>query len=85
MNDKEIEEVMGNIKFDMHKSYNGILLTDQEYDILVKYGFDANKYSSIESLIFDIENMLNEESDIDELENVLDSLSEFNYYHNTNK
>lgn len=82
---EDIEKVISSIKYDMHNNYNGILLTDNEYDILVKYGFDAKKYSSVESLIFDIENLLNVESDIEELENVLDSLSEFNYYHNTNK
>ena len=85
MEDRYINDVMKDINFDMHKSYNGIMLTDEEYNILVHYGFDPNSYSSIGSLIFDIESMLNEETDIEELENVLDSLSEFNYYHNTNK
>ena len=85
MKDKEIEKIISEVNYQMHKNYNGILLTDEEYEILNRYGFDANKYSDIKRLIFDIESMLNEESEIEELEIVLDHLSEFNYYHNTNK
>lgn len=83
--DRYINDIAAGIKYEMHKSYNGILLTDNEYSVLMNYGFDPNTYSSLSSLIFDIENVLNEESDIEDLECVLDSLSEFNYYHNTNK
>lgn len=81
----DIDKVVSNIKYDMHKSYNGILLTDSEISILKQYGFDINNYNNVGSLIFDLENYLNEEDDIEELEQVLESISEFNYYHNTNK
>lgn len=81
----DIDNVVSNIKYDMHKSYNGILLTDSEISILKQYGFNINNYNNVGSLIFDLENYLNEEDGIEELEQVLESISEFNYYHNTNK
>lgn len=64
---------------------NGIYLSDNEVDVLKRYNIDYNRYVSLSSLIFDIENILNEESDIDDLEEVSKRLSELNYYNNTNK
>ena len=49
-----------------------------------EYGFDYNKYTDMKSLIFDINNYLEEVED-EQLENILYELSEFDYYHNTNK
>ena len=69
---------------DMHKNYNGIYLTDAEANVLKNNGVDIKKYGSIKELMFDLEEMLYEETD-EELERVLESISEFNYYHNTNK
>lgn len=63
---------------------NGIYLSDIQIQILNKYGFLYQNYSSIKSLIFDIEDYLNENYEED-LESVASSLSEFDYYHNTNK
>lgn len=63
---------------------NDIYLSDIQINILKQYGFNYEKYSSVKSLIFDIEEYLNENYD-EELDNVVSSLSEFNYYHNTNK
>ena len=68
----------------MHKNYNGIYLTDAEYNALKNNGFDASKYSSIKALMFDLEEAI-EDSENEELEMILDSIAEFNYYHNTNK
>lgn len=77
-------DLVKNIKNDMHKSYHGIYLTDSQKNILDNHGIDVNKYSDIHSLMFDIEDYLEESTD-ESLEEVLSSLSEFNYYHNTNK
>lgn len=74
-NDKSMTKMRG----------NGIYLSDNEVDVLKRYNIDYNKYASLSSLIFDIENILNEESDIDDLEEVSRRLSELNYYNNTNK
>ena len=64
---------------------NGIYLSDNQVQILKRYGIDYNKYVSLESLIFDIEQILNEETNIEDLEEVSKRLSELNYYNNTNK
>lgn len=64
---------------------NGIYLSDNQIDVLKKYDIDYNKYNSISSLIFEIEEILNYETDLDDLEEVSKRLSEINYYNNTNK
>ena len=78
---KDIEKNM------LKKLDNGLLLSDAHIEILERYGFDYRKYGSIEELIFDIEEFLNEEGDSDcgDLDWVSADLSERNYYQNTNK
>ena len=49
---------------------NGIYLSDNQIDVLKKYDIDYTKYSSISSLIFEIEEILNYETDLDDLEEV---------------
>lgn len=66
---------------------NGLLLSDAHIEILERYGFDYKNYGSINELIYDIEEFLNEEGDSDcgDLDWVSQDLSERNYYANTNK
>lgn len=64
---------------------NGIYLSDNQVEVLKKYNIDYKKYTSLKSLIFEIEEILNEEVDVDDLEEVSLKLSELNYYNNTNK
>lgn len=64
---------------------NNIYLSDNDIEVLKRYNIDYKKYSSLSSLIFDLEEILNEQYDIDDLEEVSKRLSEFNYYNNTNK
>ena len=54
-------------------------------DAAKRYEIDYNNYSSISSLIFDIESILNETYELDDLEEVSKRLAELNYYNNTNK
>ena len=63
---------------------NGIYLSDPQIEILKQYGFNYETYPNAKSLIFDIEEYLNENYE-EELETVVESLAEFNYYNNTNK
>lgn len=62
-----------------------IYLSDNQINVLKRYNIDYNKYTSIKSLIFDIEEILNEEADLTDLEEVSEKLSELNYYNYTNK
>lgn len=64
---------------------NGIYLSDNEVQVLKKYNINYKKYSSLNSLIFEIEEILNEVVDADDLEQISSKLSELNYYNNTNK
>ena len=64
---------------------NGIYLSDNQIEVLKRYDIDYKKYISLNSLIFEIEEILNEEVDASYLEEVSSRLSELNYYNNTNK
>ena len=65
---------------------NGLLISKEDIMILERYKFDYKKYTSMSSLIFDIDNYLNDSSDdMEDLEEVLIHLSEMHYYKNTNK
>ena len=64
---------------------NGIYLSDNQIELLKMYDIDYKKYISLNSLIFEIEEILNEEVDASDLEEVSSRLSELNYYNNTNK
>lgn len=63
---------------------NNIYLSNEQIDILNKYNFNYKKYNDIGELLFDIENYLNYDYNV-ELDDLSQYLSEFNYYHNTNK
>lgn len=64
---------------------NNIYLSVNQINVLKRYGIDYKRHSSIKSLIFEIETVLNESVDADDLDEVSNSLSEINYYNNTNK
>ncbi len=82
------DEIVKEIEKNMLKNRdNGLLLSDEHIEILERYGFDYKKYSSINELIYDLEEYLNEEGDSDssDLDWVSQDLAERNYYANTNK
>ena len=90
LNDNEINisdllEEINNDKTFAKMRGNGIYLSDKEVDILHKYDIDYRNFTSLSSLIFEIEEILNENSDLDDLELLSKKLSELNYYNNTNK
>ena len=68
----------------MKQRSNGLLLSDYQIDILTRNNIDYKKYSNMSSLLFEIEEYLNEEED-DELEEVSRQLAEIHYYNETNK
>lgn len=64
---------------------NGIYLSDNQIEVLKRYDIDYKKYPSLNSLIFEIEEILNYETNARDLEEISLRLSELNYYNNTNK
>ncbi|MBR6690944.1 MAG: hypothetical protein IKL65_06385 [Bacilli bacterium] len=87
INDYNLDEneIMGSSKTFL-KKYNNIYISEEQIQILKKYDIDINKYVNLNELIYDIEECLNDSYDVlDDLEWVSQSLSEYNYYNNTNK
>ena len=68
------------------KKHNNIYISDEQFNILKKYNIDVNSYANISNLIYDIETYLNDSyEELEDLEWVSETLSEYNYYNNTNK
>ena len=68
----------------MNKINDNLYLSKKQIEVLEKYDIDYNK--SIESLMYDIDEVLNTSyDDLYDLEDVSKEISEFNYYHNTKK
>lgn len=64
----------------------GLLLNRSDLEVISSYGFDVDRYSNMNELIFDIDNYINNTfEDLDDLEEVLVRLSDFNYYVNVKK
>lgn len=80
---------MDNYKIDLDSfmnidNGNGILLTKYEIEILSRYDINPKNYPSIEELIYDIEDILEEDYN-EELEDILIKLDEIHYYKDVNK
>lgn len=89
-NENLIKEIANSIDFSSNeiKDYgNGIIVTKREEELLSSIGFDPKNYTSLSSLIFEIEEYLQDSpnDEYDELDDVLNKMSERNYYLNTNK
>ena len=75
-----------NTQLNMRK--NGLLLSDEQINILKNYNINYEQYQTLESLIFKIEEYINDVQgymDVTDLDQVSQQLSEQNYYNNTNK
>ena len=70
---------------DFLKRVNNIYISENQLKILEKYGIDIKKYKNVDELIYYIESFLNNGEVFEDLEWVSESLSEYNYYANTNK
>ncbi|MDY3798562.1 MAG: hypothetical protein SO067_05565 [Bacilli bacterium] len=63
---------------------NGILLSKYEIELLLKYDIDYRNYSNIESLLKEIDDIL-ENDYIEELEDIVIKLEEQHYYKDIKK
>ncbi len=83
--DELVDELDIKNNFRIHRG-NDIYLSNNQINILERNNIDYKKYSSLSSLIFDLEEYLNSEMCNDEeLDCLLAELAEMNYYKNTNK
>ena len=68
------------------KKYNNIYISEEQKNILEKYNINVERYSNVSELLYDIEEYLNNCGfSLDDLEWVSQTISEYNYYNNTNK
>ncbi len=84
---KEIETIANSIDYSRKflKSYNGLLITEEQIDILKRYGIEVEKCGSLTEILYLIDEVLDGDSDAIDLEWVAETLQERNYYENTNK
>ena len=67
---------------------NGLLLSDEQIDILKNHNINYEEYTTLSSLIFAIEDYINDVQgymDITDIDELSKQLQEQNYYNNTNK
>ena len=86
--DEEILEFSNSLDLESNllKTYkSGVMLTNYETQVLDKYNKDYRSVSSLKEIIYLVEEVLNEDSSLDVLENISLSISERDYYMNTNK
>ena len=76
------EEIMGTEKSFLKRRENGLMLSDNDIDILERNGINYLEANNLGSLIFMIEEVLSEEEN-DELENLNSKLAEYYYYNYT--
>lgn len=73
----------------LEKSKHNILINKSDIAALNKYDIDINEYTTIQELLFKIDDILNNEElsddEYDELDYIASNLQERNYYKNTNK
>lgn len=81
----DIDEIVKSEKSFM-KKHNNIYISEEQINILKKYNINIDNYVNLNELIYDIEDCLNDSYEqLDDLEWVSQTLSEYNYYNNTNK
>ena len=88
MMDVDINDILNKIDFNSNsfQNVNGMMLTNHEIDILKKYKIDYLKCNSLKEILFEIEEILNDMDIVDEeLDLISSSISERDYYLNTNK
>lgn len=85
--DEEINEIATKAIYDnkLNKISDNLYLSNRQIEILKRYEIDYKKINDIKSLMYEVETALEEVYDADDLQALSIELSEFNYYHNTNK
>lgn len=88
MGEYDINNIISEIDFSANEftNVNGLMLTNREIEILDRYKINYKKVNSLKELLFEIEEILNDMEIIDEeLDYISATISERDYYQNTNK
>ena len=84
----DIDDLVGNIDFNSgsFQNVNGMMLTNHEIEVLDRYKIPYKKCNSLKEVIFEIEEIIEDSDIVDEdLDYISSTISERDYYQNTNK
>ncbi|MCI8569259.1 MAG: hypothetical protein HFJ11_04655 [Bacilli bacterium] len=84
----DIENLVNQLDFETNNfnNINGLMLTNREILVLDKYKINYKNCKSLKEIIFEVEEILNDMDIVDEeLDFIAMSISERDYYQNTNK
>lgn len=88
--DKEfdIDSLVGQIDFESNKfnNINGLMLTNREVEVLDRYNINYKSCTTLKEIIFQIEDLIQDMDIVEEdLDYISGTISERDYYQNTNK
>jgi hypothetical protein len=87
--DYDIDNVLESIDFNANSFKdigNGLMLTNREIEVLDRYNIKYNNCQSLKEILFEVEEVLNDMDIVDEeLDYISSTISERDYYQNTNK
>lgn len=76
------------MNFLKNTKYN-LLINEDDINTLKKYDIDVDTFKTIEELLYKIDDLINnydlDSEELDELDYIASTLTERNYYQNTNK
>ena len=84
----DIDSLVSNIDFNSgsFQNINGMMLTNHEIEVLDRYKIPYKKCNSLKEVIFEIEEIIEDSDIVDEdLDYISSTISERDYYQNTNK
>ena len=84
----DIDNLVSNIDFNSgsFQNINGMMLTNHEIEVLDRYKIPYKKCNSLKEVIFEIEEIIEDSDIVDEdLDYISSTISERDYYQNTNK
>jgi hypothetical protein len=84
----DIDSLIGQIDFESNKfnNINGLMLTNREVEVLDRYNINYKSCTTLKEIIFQIEDLIQDMDIVEEdLDYISGTISERDYYQNTNK
>lgn len=84
----DIDRLVGEIDFEANKfnNINGLMLTNREVEVLDRYNINYKSCTTLKEIIFQIEDLIQDMDIVEEdLDYISGTISERDYYQNTNK
>ena len=84
----DIDRLVGEMEFESNKfnNINGLMLTNREVEVLDRYNINYKSCTTLKEIIFQIEDLIQDMDIVEEdLDYISGTISERDYYQNTNK